>query len=84
MVKNELFNITIVGQKDCPFCDKAKEYAKHNGLTFTYIDIDGPAGTALRQLLKSMSWNTVPAIWYGTSFIGGYNQLREQWWEYDI
>jgi glutaredoxin len=72
-------DILIYGTNTCSYCTKAKQFLKERLVEYTYEDI-----YAKRDSLQKVkdAWAakgqeaTVPAIWVGGNFIGGYDDLR--------
>ena len=68
--------ITVYSTSSCSFCDAAKRLLKKLNLSFDDVNLDGK--DELRQKLSSENrgYRTVPMIFIGEDFIGGYNELR--------
>ncbi len=68
--------ITIFGRPGCGFCTRAKEVCEQKGLEFKYIDIH-EAGISKEDLEKTIGRpvETVPQIFHGKDYIGGYTEL---------
>lgn len=67
-------NFFIIGRLTCGWCDKAKDLLRSRGLTFDSVNIESNL-VAFRLLLKKCGLTTVPQIWYGDTYIGGYEDL---------
>lgn len=70
---NEEVGYTIYSKKFCPWCDKAKIMLHVEGKDFTVVDCtdsDEP-----RQHLLDEGKNTVPQIFKGDDYVGGFEQL---------
>lgn len=67
---------TIYGADKCPFCTKAKQLLDKYTISYKYIDVTGKK-TEIMDNLKSKTNNqrTVPIIFSGNKFIGGYTEL---------
>ena len=61
----------------CPFCDQAKILLKKLNLNFEEIRLD--QDFKLREQLSrdNNGWRTVPMIFVGDEFIGGFNELAK-------
>ena len=61
----------------CPFCTQAKRLLQTLSLPFTEISLEGK--DELRHKLSSDNegWRTVPMIFLGEEFIGGFNELAD-------
>lgn len=67
---------TVIGYATgCPWCDKAKHLLSRHGKTYTYLEVEGDDG--LRKFLKAIGKRTVPQIFEGTRYVGGYEDLKE-------
>ena len=67
--------ITIYGKTNCSFCTKAKELVESRRYKYEYKDVQN---TDLLNELKErapVEVKTVPQIFIGSTYIGGYNQL---------
>ena len=72
--------LTIYGREDCPFCQKAKEFADVYFEDFEYVTT--PKGSEVFKDLKEQVFQTygkevitVPQIFYKDIHIGGYEDL---------
>ena len=71
-------NPVMVFSKDyCPYCNKAKTLLSSANIDFYAVELDIiKNGNSLHEALKSYSsQKTVPAIYIGGQFIGGYDDL---------
>ena len=60
----------------CPYCSRAKELLKSNGVDFEEIDVD--ARPELRAEMTARSGRrSVPQIFIGTTHVGGCDDLHE-------
>mgnify|MGYP001619351560 CR=1 FL=1 len=67
--------VIIYSKKVCPYCDRAKRLLQNKGVAFEEILIDGQH--ELYQELKEKTGHmTVPQIFIGDKFIGGYDDLK--------
>lgn len=64
---------TIYSKKYCPWCDKAKILLQRAGESFT--EIDCTSSNEPRQHLLDEGKITVPQIFLGDTYIGGYEDL---------
>lgn len=65
----------IYGTDGCTYCVKAKELAEKKGITFQYIDIQKDENSV--EMLKSRGFKTIPQIFNGDDYIGGYAQFEK-------
>lgn len=63
----------VIGTQSCPFCLRAKSLLENKELPHGYIDITHDEER--RRELKSAGYKTVPQIWHGEAYIGGFEQL---------
>lgn len=66
--------IQIYTWSNCPFCIRAKEFFKGRGLAFEEIDLDGK-DDELKALRERTGFRTVPQIFIGDHFVGGFQEL---------
>lgn len=65
---------TIIGRKDCTWCEKAIEVIEEKGQFASYHSyFDHPL---LRLVMKAAGMKTLPQIWYEGHYIGGYMELE--------
>lgn len=69
--------VTIYTKDYCPYCDRAKEYLSSRGIAFEEIDVtrDPQAYAQLRERTHHM---TVPQIFIGEQFVGGYTDMIDK------
>ncbi len=66
--------VTIYSTRGCSYCVAAKRLMERHGVPFNDIDLsDDPE--ALRALKDRTDHRTVPQIFVGERFIGGYDEL---------
>ena len=58
----------------CPYCVRAKRFLNENGIKFTEIDLTHNHSELMR-LKSETNWQTVPMIFIGSHFIGGYTDM---------
>lgn len=68
--------IEIYGQKNCLYCDKAKEFSSNNNFPFVYRDIENVAERQ-EMLRRNPSAQTVPQIFIGDTLVGGFLELSQ-------
>lgn len=69
---------TIFGRPSCGFCVRAKQLLNTLELDMKWIDIEAE-GISKADLEKTIGRpvETVPQIFHGQSYIGGYTELAE-------
>ena len=69
-------SVTIYTTASCPYCVRAKSLLKGKGIDYTEINLDGK-DKELAELQARTKYRTVPQIFIGEEFIGGYVDLAE-------
>ena len=61
----------------CPYCDAAKRLLKVLGVAYEEISLEGRPDE--RQALSEANggWRTVPMIFIGEKFIGGFDDMKK-------
>lgn len=69
---------TIFGHQQCGFCRRAKQVLEEKGLPFRYVDIH-EENISKADLSKTVGHTvtTVPQIFYGQQYIGGFEALEK-------
>jgi len=66
--------ITIYGKPSCGYCNQAKQLVKSMKMEYEYKDISlNQYRTELLE--RAPHAKTVPQIWWGNRYIGGYDKL---------
>jgi glutaredoxin 3 len=60
----------------CPYCDAAKRLLKSLGVAYEDINLEGQHEERQRLSEANGGWRTVPMIFIGEKFIGGFDDLR--------
>lgn len=66
--------VLIYSKKMCPYCVRAKEFFRSRGIDFEEIDLSDNY-SELERLKAKTGHMTVPQIFVGDQFIGGYTDL---------
>lgn len=68
--------VTMYTTRWCPFCVAARRLLSSLGVDYDHVSLDGRP--ELRRELSSANggWPTVPMIFVGDTFVGGYDDLR--------
>jgi thioredoxin reductase (NADPH) len=66
--------ITMYSQGFCPYCKRAKELLRSKGQSWREIDVDQQPG-ARQEMSERSGRYTVPQIWIGDSYVGGFEEL---------
>jgi len=67
-------NIKIYGRQICTYCVDAKEFFESLNLDFDYIDV---SDEELKALEKQTGIDTIPQIFVGDKFIGGWLKTKD-------
>jgi glutaredoxin len=66
----------VLTKDDCIWCDKAKQLLEEKGEAYTASFLnDHPL---LLKLMKKANLKTVPQIWDGAEYVGGYTELERK------
>lgn len=73
---------TVFGKPNCPYCTQAKNLLESKDLKVSYVDIvaDPPKREVMFALVKQATGSaprTVPQIFYGSEYIGGFEELKK-------
>ncbi|MCB9025362.1 MAG: glutaredoxin 3 [Bdellovibrionaceae bacterium] len=66
--------IVVYVKNHCPYCNRAKALLEHKELKFETINLEGKEEEYVK-LKKKTGMMTVPQIFIGETFIGGYTEL---------
>jgi glutaredoxin 1 len=69
---------TVFGRPGCGYCVRAKQVLEMKGLPHKYVDIFAE-GISKEDLEKTIGKpvRTVPQIFHGQEYIGGYTELEK-------
>ena len=69
-----MLKVTIYTTESCPYCTRAKVFLKSKGIAFEEVNLthDSEKRNAVQQ---KTGWMTVPMIFIGDEFIGGFDDL---------
>ena len=66
--------VTVYTTPYCPYCTRAKLLLKSKSVEFEEVDV---SDDGLRdELVERTRWRTVPQIFIGDEFVGGYDELQ--------
>lgn len=75
----ETNNVIIYGKTGCPYCEKAIKWFNDNAIKYEYKILDDIDQRKALYLNLSKTYNTnvetVPQIFIGSEYIGGYSNL---------
>jgi glutaredoxin 3 len=68
-------SVLIYTKTVCPYCAAAKNLFERLGAPYREVNLDGDP--ALRdELTRRHRWRTVPMIFVGDEFLGGFDDVR--------
>ncbi|BCU65855.1 glutaredoxin 3 [Acinetobacter bouvetii DSM 14964 = CIP 107468] len=67
--------VTIYSTAVCPYCIRAKQLLERKGVTFKEVNLSNEAPEVRVELMQRTKHRTVPQIFIGEQFIGGFDQL---------
>ena len=67
--------IVVYGTEHCPWCHRAKDFFKENGVEFKYIDV-GKDRKAAEEMIEKTGQRGVPVIEMGKEIIIGFDEAR--------
>lgn len=69
--------VTLYTKETCPYCINAKRLLDDKGVSYTNIDVYDMTSQEREALAqKTNNYRTVPQIFIGETFIGGFDQLN--------
>lgn len=69
-------SVVVFGTKFCPYCIAAKQLLDAKNVTYQYTAVDN--NPELREnIIERSGQRTVPQIWIGEQYIGGFTDLRK-------
>jgi len=73
----QMSKITMYSKKTCPFCDRAEQLLQRKGVQkLNKIEVDANANE-LQIMIARTGRRTVPQIFIGDTFVGGFDDLAE-------
>ncbi len=66
--------VKVYSTDHCPYCMRAKQLLKNKNIPFQEIDLSHDEETRGKMQEKT-GWMTVPMIFIGEEFIGGFDDL---------
>ncbi len=70
-----MLEIKIYTTNSCPYCVQAKRLLQQLEFAFTEINLERNPDLRHQLMIENGGWRTVPMIFIGTQFIGGYDNL---------
>lgn len=70
-------SVVLYTTPTCPYCINAKRLLEDKGVPYTNININDITADERAELsTKTGGYRTVPQIFIGDTFVGGYDQLN--------
>ncbi len=66
--------VTIYSTPTCPYCINAKKLFTNLNVPFTDVDLSANP-TLAEELSNKHNWRTVPMIFIGDEFVGGFDDV---------
>ena len=71
-------SVTLYTKDTCPYCINAKHLLDNKGVTYTEISVYDLSSEQRAEIAqKTNNYRTVPQIFIGDTFIGGFDNLNE-------
>jgi glutaredoxin 3 len=67
--------ITVYTTKICAYCDAAKRLLTQRGYSYKEVDLSHNHELRTRLSHENNGWRTVPMIFIGKEFVGGFTEL---------
>jgi glutaredoxin-like YruB-family protein len=68
-------DVTVYSTSTCPFCARAKQFLKDNGVKFTDIDVSNDQAKA-QEMIERSGQMGVPVIDVGGTIIVGFDKEK--------
>ncbi len=68
--------VVVYSADYCPYCDKAKDLLKAKGAQYKEINVTHD-DDAKQEIMQKTGLKTVPQVFIGEEFIGGFDKLRD-------
>lgn len=69
-------SIKLYTTSSCPYCEAAKRLFKSLGLAYEEINLESKHAERQRLSDENGGWRTVPMIFVGDKFIGGFDDVK--------
>lgn len=68
--------VTIYSTTYCGYCALSKDLLRNMGVLFDEVDVTGDDDARDRLVKMTGGKRTVPQIWVGEEYVGGYQDLK--------
>ena len=69
-------HVKIYSKNYCPYCTRAKSLLERKGVKYEEINLEGK-DDEMMALIKETGTRTVPQIYIGDFFVGGFTELNK-------
>lgn len=69
-------SVTIYTTAVCPYCVRAKNLFSSLGIAYREVSLENDFATFQRLSRENGGWRTVPMIFIGDRFVGGYDDIH--------
>lgn len=69
--------ITVYTMSYCPYCQSAKRLLQQKGLAYEEVFVADDDDATWEKLEKETGYKTMPQIFVGDKFVGGYTELAK-------
>lgn len=69
--------VKIYTTRSCPFCVQAKRLLAGLNIAFEEIGLDENPDLRMQLSKENGGWRTVPMIFFGSAFVGGFDDLKK-------
>ena len=77
MASDASIGVRLYTRRWCGYCFAARQLFTQLGVDFEEIAIDGQSGLRQKVSERAGNWRTVPMVFIGDHFIGGYQEAAE-------
>ena len=74
-ITTNMKKIIIYSTRICPYCVRAKNFFSKKNIEYTEIMIDRDP-EQMREMMEKSGRQSVPQIFIGETYVGGYNELK--------
>ncbi len=68
--------VTVYRTTTCPYCTAAKRLLEQRKIAYEEVFLDQDA-ERMAELKARHDWRTVPMVFVGSHFVGGYTDLKQ-------
>ncbi len=70
-------DVRVFTSRMCPYCIAAKRLLTTLGVPFDEVPLDSKPELRAQLSAENRGWKTVPMIFIGDRFVGGFSELRK-------